>query len=112
MAEFRHVRRIMVSLWGERVGTIVPLDARQTYFGFQYERQFLKSGDGIGNNQNNYFFWTGAQSLDSIIRVNNSSIVRLIDGEKMILHLSLSITHGCCMALTAERRHVRHRPLT
>ena len=38
MAEFRHVRRIMVSLWGERVGTIVPLDARQTYFGFQYER--------------------------------------------------------------------------
>ena len=44
MSEFRHVRRIMVSLWGERVGTIVPLDARQTYFGFQYERQFLKSG--------------------------------------------------------------------
>ena len=44
MSEFRHVRRIMVSLWGERVGTIVPLDARQTYFGLQYERQFLKSG--------------------------------------------------------------------
>ena len=44
MAEFRHVRRIMVSLWGERVGMIVPMDSRQTFFAFQYERKFLKSG--------------------------------------------------------------------
>ena len=44
MAEFRHVRRIMVSLWGERVGMIVPMDARQAFFAFQYERKFLKSG--------------------------------------------------------------------
>ena len=44
MAEFRHVRRIMVSLWGERVGMIVPMDSRQAFFAFQYERKFLRSG--------------------------------------------------------------------
>ena len=44
MAEFRHVRRIMVSLWGERVGTIIPMDSRQETFAFQYDRKFLKSG--------------------------------------------------------------------
>ena len=44
MAEFRHVKRIMVSLWGERVGTIVPMDSRQETFAFLYDRKFLKSG--------------------------------------------------------------------
>ncbi len=44
MAEFKHVRRIMVSLWGERVGTIIPIDSRQESFAFQYDRKFLKSG--------------------------------------------------------------------
>lgn len=44
MAEFKHVKRIMVSLWGERVGTIIPLDSREEFFAFQYDRQFLKSG--------------------------------------------------------------------
>ena len=44
MAEFRHVRRIMVSLWGKRVGTIIPFDSRQETFAFLYDRKFLKSG--------------------------------------------------------------------
>ena len=44
MAELRHVKRIMVSLWGERVGTIVPMDLRQETFAFLYDRTFLKSG--------------------------------------------------------------------
>ena len=44
MAEFKHVRRIMVSLWGERVGTIIPIDSRQESFAFQYDRKFLKTG--------------------------------------------------------------------
>ena len=34
----------MVSLWGERVGTIVPMDSRQETFAFLYDRKFLKSG--------------------------------------------------------------------
>ena len=37
MAEFRHVKRIMVSLWGERVGTIVPMDSRQETFAFLFD---------------------------------------------------------------------------
>ena len=43
MAEFVHVRRINVSLWGERVGTIIPSDDRR-YYAFRYEKNFLKSG--------------------------------------------------------------------
>ena len=44
MAEFRHVGRINVSLWGSRVGAIIPIDSRQEFFAFQYDRDFLKSG--------------------------------------------------------------------
>ena len=43
MAEFVHVRRINVSLWGERVGTIIPSNVRD-YYAFKYEKKFLKSG--------------------------------------------------------------------
>ena len=44
MAEFKHVKRIMVSLWGHRVGTIVSLGTRDESYAFQYDRRFLKSG--------------------------------------------------------------------
>lgn len=44
MAEFRHVKRVMVSLWGQRVGTIVSSGLREETYAFQYERKFLKSG--------------------------------------------------------------------
>jgi len=44
MAELRHVRRVMVSLWGKRVGTIVSSGTREETYAFQYEREFLKSG--------------------------------------------------------------------
>lgn len=44
MAEFRHVKRVMVSLWGQRVGIIVPVDIRQETYAFQYDRKFLQSG--------------------------------------------------------------------
>ena len=44
MAEFRHVSRIMVSLWGQRVGMIVSSGSREELYAFQYDRRFLKSG--------------------------------------------------------------------
>ena len=44
MAEFRHVSRIMVSLWGQRVGMIVSSGSREESYAFQYDRRFLKSG--------------------------------------------------------------------
>ena len=44
MAEFRHVNRIMVSLWGQRVGMIVSNGSREESYAFQYDRKFLKSG--------------------------------------------------------------------
>ena len=44
MAEFRHVRRIIVSLWGQRVGTIVSTGTRDESYAFQYDRTFLRSG--------------------------------------------------------------------
>lgn len=44
MAEFRHVGRIMVSLWGRRVGMIVSSGSREESYAFQYDRKFLKSG--------------------------------------------------------------------
>ena len=44
MAEFRHVRRIIVSLWGQRVGTIVSTGTRNESYAFQYDRTFLRSG--------------------------------------------------------------------
>ncbi len=43
MTAFRHVVRINVSLWGERVGTIVESPRRGVY-AFRYEKKFLKSG--------------------------------------------------------------------
>ncbi len=44
MAEFRHVKRVMVSLWGQRVGTIVSSGTREETYAFQYGRKFLNSG--------------------------------------------------------------------
>lgn len=43
MTAFKHVLRINVSLWGERVGTIVE-SPRRGVFAFRYEKSFLKSG--------------------------------------------------------------------
>lgn len=40
MTVFRHVSRINVSLWGRRVGTLVPAPQRGA-FAFRYERSFL-----------------------------------------------------------------------
>ena len=40
MAEFRHVNRIMVSLWGQRVGMIVSNGSREESYAFQYDRKF------------------------------------------------------------------------
>ena len=44
MVEFRHVRRIIVSLWEQRVGTIVSTGTRDESYAFQYDRTFLRSG--------------------------------------------------------------------
>ena len=47
MAELKHVRRIMASLWGERVGTIIPIDSRQESFAFKYYRkQWIEANIG------------------------------------------------------------------
>lgn len=43
MTVFKHVQRINVSLWGRRVGTIVPMPQRDVY-AFRYEKSFLASG--------------------------------------------------------------------
>ena len=43
MAEFKHVRRIEVSLWDQHVGTIVPAPDRDV-FAFKYDRKFVRSG--------------------------------------------------------------------
>lgn len=43
MMSFTHVQRVNVSLWGHRVGTIVPLSQRGVY-AFRYEKAFLASG--------------------------------------------------------------------
>lgn len=43
MAEFKHVRRIEVSLWNQHVGTIIPAPARD-FFAFKYDRKFVRSG--------------------------------------------------------------------
>lgn len=40
---FKHVTRINVSLWGQRVGTIVEAPQRGVY-AFRYEKKFLSSG--------------------------------------------------------------------
>ena len=44
MAEFKHVKRVMVSLWGHRVGMIVPTGMQGESYAFQYDQKFLKSG--------------------------------------------------------------------
>lgn len=43
MMTFRHVSRINVSLWGERVGTIVESPQRGV-FAFRYEKKFRQTG--------------------------------------------------------------------
>lgn len=43
MMSFKHVSRINVSLWGERVGTIVESPSRGV-FAFRYEKKFLQTG--------------------------------------------------------------------
>lgn len=43
MTVFRHVSRINVSLWGQRVGTLVAAPQRGA-FAFRYEKKFLSSG--------------------------------------------------------------------
>ena len=43
MAEFKHVRRIEVSLWNRHVGTILPVPGRD-YYAFRYDRTFVRSG--------------------------------------------------------------------
>ena len=43
MAEFRPVGRVQVSLWGRRVGTLVPSPVRG-YSAFKYDGSFLASG--------------------------------------------------------------------
>lgn len=43
MADFVPVHKINVSLWGMRVGTIIPYGG-QGYYAFKYERSFLKTG--------------------------------------------------------------------
>ena len=43
MSEFKHVRRIEVSLWDQHVGTIVPAPERDVY-AFKYDRKFVRSG--------------------------------------------------------------------
>jgi hypothetical protein len=41
VAEFRHVKRVIVSLWGHRVGMIVPTGMRGESYAFQYDQKFL-----------------------------------------------------------------------
>lgn len=43
MAEFRHVRRITVSLWGRTVGTIVPVNGHAAY-AFKFDPAFCRTG--------------------------------------------------------------------
>lgn len=43
MAAFKPVRRILVSLWGRPVGTIIPAPERG-YYAFKYDRRFLSAG--------------------------------------------------------------------
>ena len=40
MAEFRHVKRVIVSLWGHRVGMIVSTGLRGESYAFQYDHNF------------------------------------------------------------------------
>jgi len=43
MAEFRHVRRIEVSLWEHHVGTIAPVPGHP-FYAFKFDPAFLRSG--------------------------------------------------------------------
>ena len=46
MAEFRHVKRVIVSLWGHRVGMIVPTGLRGESYAFQYDQKFRQRSLG------------------------------------------------------------------
>ena len=43
MPRFAHVRSINVSMWGRRVGTIIPAP-RNGYYAFLYDKGFVRSG--------------------------------------------------------------------
>ena len=43
MAEFKHVRRIEVSIWNQHVGSIIPAP-EHGFFAFKYDRKFVRSG--------------------------------------------------------------------
>ena len=46
MAEFRPVGRVQVSLWGRKVGVLVPSPERG-YCAFKFDRSFLGSGSQL-----------------------------------------------------------------
>ena len=43
MRDFVHTGRIQVSIWGQKVGVIIPSPTRD-YYAFKYDRKFLSSG--------------------------------------------------------------------
>lgn len=43
MARFVHARMINVSIWGRRVGTIIP-SPKNGYYAFRYDKSFVESG--------------------------------------------------------------------
>ena len=43
MLDFVHTGRITVSMWGQKVGMIIP-SPRRGYYAFKYDRKFLSSG--------------------------------------------------------------------
>lgn len=46
MRKLTHVSKIDVSLWGKRVGTLIPT-AKQGYYAFQYNKTFIREGVDI-----------------------------------------------------------------
>lgn len=46
MRKLTHVSKIAVSLWGQRVGTIIPT-LKQGYYAFQYDKTFVRNGVAI-----------------------------------------------------------------
>lgn len=46
MRKLTHVSKIVVSLWGQRVGTIIPT-LKQGYYAFQYDKTFVRDGVAI-----------------------------------------------------------------
>ena len=43
MRKFTHVSKIQVSLWGKRVGILIPT-SKQGYYAFQYDNAFRREG--------------------------------------------------------------------